>query len=195
MADFKREYNAETGVLSITGEGFTPLTIAINELSDEVKLQGLVFGIGTKAANGGALAKGSTPQERYEGMAKVIEALKAGSWNVGRTPGEAKEDTEKDLLIRAVVEVVGLPQEEAEGFVNNAKPADRNALKRTKEIAEAMARLRPASPASGQSILDQLRAKVAEAQASGEPTDGGASEVVNTDAPAEKASRRAKRGE
>lgn len=161
MATIKKVWDA--GILSVSlrdGESvLDSFTFDPNAVSAEVRGQAEQFGFGTKIGNFGALPQGTPERDRFEAMRKGATQLVETGWKAARSEGEdGGADSELELLAKAAAQVTGMSADEALAYVKAAKPAERTALRKDREVATALAALRPESAAKP-SLLEQMRAK------------------------------------
>lgn len=187
MATIKKVWNGNTLTVALQdGESvLESFTFDAGSVTPDVHQQAARFGFGTKIGNFGALPQGTPERDRFEAMRKGAEQLTTVGWKAARAEGEeGGGDTEMEYLARAAAQVLGMSEAEALAFIKAAKPAERTQLRKDKEIATALAAIRPEQPAA-QSLKERMKA-----MAAGQPLP-----EVTAEPEAPKSGRKGRKGE
>jgi hypothetical protein len=159
----KWDFNGSINELVIANPAGT-IRMALDRLSENVRKQGLAFGIVRKVMNEAALSHGpdgraATDAAKFDAMRVEAERLLTGTqdWNeqgvrAGRVAGQDME-----LLIAAFIELRGCERAQAAAWARAKSPSERAALMlnpRIKVIADRM-RTQLAADVDSDSLLEE----------------------------------------
>lgn len=133
----------------IIAHGGATLSINADDLSPAVLEQAMMHGLSQKI---GDAAAGKTDAQAVAAMTAVIAALRAGTWNAGRT-GMG------DDLTEAVMTVTGKTRTEVDTMLASKTKEEVDALRKHPQVAAAIAAIRAkraAERAQGAPSLDAL---------------------------------------
>lgn len=148
------EPDFDAGVLRINFPSLgNTVEVQVDDLDAEIRRRLVFHGLEQKLRD--AVATPDEPEKRFTRFERVLSALLAGSWTVGRAPGEPAE-TPIDRLARAVANVLTAQGQPADFESIRAKLAamdrkSRNKVRSVPEVAAELARL-----SGGASLADLL---------------------------------------
>lgn len=98
----------ENGMVSITVEGFTPLTVVLAELPDAIRERAMAHGLIQKISDAAAIKRDELPDDpakaaamKYDAMREVFSRIVSGDWNARRGDGNSQPS---GLIFRALLE-------------------------------------------------------------------------------------------
>ena len=110
----------------------------------EVARKAMLHGFKQRISDAGAMSCDQTtgaspsPEARIERMRRVAERLSSGEWELERKGGTGGGS---DVLARALSEVFGKPLDIIRPWLKAKTPAEREALKADKKVAEVLTRM------------------------------------------------------
>ena len=98
----------EAGAVSITVEGFDPLTINLVNLPEDIASRAMAHGIIQKVSDAAAIKRDELPDDpakaaamKYDAMREVFTRIISGDWNAKRGDGNGQPS---GLIFRALLE-------------------------------------------------------------------------------------------
>lgn len=98
----------DNGLVTITVEGFDPLTINLTDLPEDIATRAMAHGIIQKVSDAAAIKRDELPDDpakaaamKYEAMREVFARIVSGDWNARRGDGGSAPS---GLIFRALLE-------------------------------------------------------------------------------------------
>lgn len=98
----------DNGMVSITVEGFNPLTVILAELPDAIRERAAAHGLIQKISDAAAIKRDELPDDpakaaamKYDAMQEVFTRIISGDWNAKRGDGNGQPS---GLIFRALLE-------------------------------------------------------------------------------------------
>lgn len=143
----------ETGV-SIDFGTSGNVTVLIDQLSPELQRHCMLHGLKQKLADGAALPKPATIEDKYENVREIADRLLAGQWS-GRREGAGNDG---GLLFRALCILYEGKQdrEQVAEFLTGKTAAEKRALLLNPKVAAIVSTIRPKSTVDSDALLSEL---------------------------------------
>ena len=98
----------DAGTITITVEGFVPLTVALLDLPEDIATRAMAHGIIQKVSDAAAIKRDELPDDpakaaamKYDAMKEVFSRIVSGDWNAKRGDGGSAPS---GLIFRALLE-------------------------------------------------------------------------------------------
>lgn len=98
----------DAGTITITVEGFDPLTVALLDLPEDIATRAMAHGIIQKVSDAAAIKRDELPDDpakaaamKYDAMKEVFSRIVSGDWNAKRGDGNSQPS---GLIFRALLE-------------------------------------------------------------------------------------------
>ena len=112
-----KDTDSETGTLDITFATGAQLSVALEELSEDIVRELTLHGLSQKIGDSYASVKGDA-SAAFDAAKRVIEQLKSGEWKVARASGEGKSRVSE--LAAAIARIKGVDVAKAAAAVAQA---------------------------------------------------------------------------
>lgn len=142
VSDIATNVSAE-GVLTITVQGFDPITIDPATYDEATRRHAMAHGFKQKYVDSAALGANATLAEKHRAiMALVNHHRDGGAWN--RVGGNGDGTSGDGLLVRAIQKVYGLDRETAIAQVAGWDKPTQHAIRTSPDVAPTIAELKAA---------------------------------------------------
>lgn len=165
-ADVQTQINGDGSVM-VTFAGYDPMRVDSTEMPDNVRLLCAAYGLREKITNATAIprdpktGRSATVADKREAALRVIEAMRAGQWEIRAAVGTGDDV----VLIDAVAEVSGAARAEVAELVRGWSAEEKRAVMADETIAPVFTRIkldamrRAAGGSDSKTLLAGLMAK------------------------------------
>ena len=151
-------------VLTINFSDGRELRLEADTLADHIRKDALMHGLKQKLMDAGAIARNTdtgasaTLSDKFDAINAVFERITGPSptWNKVSSKGDGPG---ANLLIRALMQLKGLPRAKVEAWLEEKTKEDKAALKKNPRVAEVILALQVADAgdtAASDDLLDEL---------------------------------------
>lgn len=134
-----KEYDMDTGVVTITFGNGKVVEGDSNQFSDEIRKQLMLHGLSQKMGDSYAGAKGNYA-EAIQSVEDVVEQLRAGVWRAARGEGDARPRLAE--LAEAIARIKSVPVEAATAAVEKATDDQRKTWRSNAKVRAVIAQIR-----------------------------------------------------
>ena len=134
-----KEYDMDTGELTITFGNGKVVTVDSNKLSEDIRKQLMLHGLAQKVGDSYAGAKGNYA-EAIQSAEDVVEQLIAGVWKAARGEGDAKPRLAE--LAEAIARIKQVPLEAAQAAVEKGTDEQRKQWRSNAKVKATIAQIR-----------------------------------------------------
>lgn len=155
------EWDRQAGVITFSVAGVGTMQLVLGKCGTELAQTAAYHGYEQKVRDAAAIprdtktGRSATPQEKYDSMARVIEALHAGVWNVAR---QAQRALNRAALFQAIAQVRGFEASAVEAKFRDRTDDVLRAFLTHKEIAGRYAELTAQDSGQADALLSELDA-------------------------------------
>ncbi len=154
------EPNFEARTLTISVDGFAPITVDVEQLSLDIQMAAIMQGLRTRYSGAANLPTGTPLVEKHRAILALVEHHReTGKWAMESEGGPGR----KSYLAEAVAEVAGISVEDARTHLKTMTPKVIKALRADPKIKAVLARLESepeaGAVAAAASFLAGLRAR------------------------------------
>lgn len=140
--------------LIFTGDNGRELTVSIEQLADDIRVQAMMHGLKQKIGDAAAISRNpetgrsATTEDKFDAMAEVLNRLLSGAWNKTREGGDG--GGAGGLLFKALCIVrKDKTAEEIRAYLASRTKEEQAALRKVPAIADAIETIRAANAKDG----------------------------------------------
>lgn len=130
--------NVDEGTIVFEFADEQNVVVSVNDIPKDMQKRSLLHGLSQKL--GDSYSGAESPEAAREQLNKVLEAIKEGNWNVGRTGGEGTPRV--GALAKALARATGKTIEEATEVIESMDDEQKKALRAHPEVKKASAAIR-----------------------------------------------------
>lgn len=140
--------------LVFTGDNGRELTVSVDQLADDIRVQAMMHGLKQKIGDAAAISRNpdtgrsATTDDKFDAMSEVLGRLLAGSWNKTREAGEG--GGAGGLLFKALCKIkADKTPAEVRAYLEARTKEEQAALRKVPAIAAAIEEIKAANAKDG----------------------------------------------
>jgi hypothetical protein len=143
QAAIEATISPEHGLLNLTFANGRKLNLHLSELSSEMQTMAMLHGLKQKLVDAAAISRdpetgrSATVEQKYQAVFEVFQRLLDGNWNAPREGNGGAS-----LLLAAMVEFSGKPQDVVKTWLETKSDAEKKALSLNPKVAAIINRIR-----------------------------------------------------